>query len=156
MDEITRDLPTPVTREEQYLAKAAGMNVEIPKPITRTEKYLQAVANSGGGSGGGGAFILRPTAEELTRQNNGAIVCTTNFDEMAKAVESGALVYVVFPESFSSSGIDVKEVLLLLNCAQAYNGDTLVIAARFLDFDEVPSNALGRILFVNGAYVMNL
>ena len=39
----------PITRREQYLAKAAGQNVQIPdEPITREEEYLDAIAKSGG------------------------------------------------------------------------------------------------------------
>lgn len=45
----------PITREEKYLAKAAGQSVEVPEPITRKEMFLDAVAKRGGGSGGGGA-----------------------------------------------------------------------------------------------------
>ena len=44
----------PITREEKYLAKAAGQSVEVPEPITRKEMFLDAVAKSGGGSSGGG------------------------------------------------------------------------------------------------------
>lgn len=43
----------PITRKEQYLAKAAGQAVEIPaEPITREEAYLEVIANAGGGGGG--------------------------------------------------------------------------------------------------------
>lgn len=43
----------PITRKEQYLAKAAGQDVEIPaKPITREEEYLEAIAKKPGGGGG--------------------------------------------------------------------------------------------------------
>lgn len=48
----------PITREEKYLARAAGQSVEVPEPITRKEMFLNAVAKSGGGSGGGGADLL--------------------------------------------------------------------------------------------------
>lgn len=44
---------TPITREEMFLAKAAGQDVETPTPITRREMFLSQI--SGGGSGGGGA-----------------------------------------------------------------------------------------------------
>lgn len=43
-------LPTPITREERYLAKIAGEDVDIPPaPITRTEQYLAAIVEGGGG-----------------------------------------------------------------------------------------------------------
>ena len=35
---------TPVTREEMYLAKIAGADVQIPAPVTRKEQYLAAIA----------------------------------------------------------------------------------------------------------------
>lgn len=47
------NLDEPITREEQYLAKAAGMDVTTPAPITRKEKYLAAIAENGGGGGTG-------------------------------------------------------------------------------------------------------
>ena len=43
---------TPITRQESYLAKIAGDDVEIPStPLTREEAYLARIAE-GGGSGG--------------------------------------------------------------------------------------------------------
>lgn len=61
-----KGLPTPIPRKEKYLAKAAGMDVEIPKAITREEIYLEAIAN---GSGGGGGFT--PTESQLAAMNSG-------------------------------------------------------------------------------------
>lgn len=45
----------PITREEMFLAKAAGEDVNVPAPITRREKYLAKIAENGGGGGGGGS-----------------------------------------------------------------------------------------------------
>lgn len=42
------ELPEPITRDEKYLAAAAGMEVETPEPITRVEKYLSAIAEGAG------------------------------------------------------------------------------------------------------------
>lgn len=36
----------PITREEMFLAKAAGRNVDPPTPITRKERFLQAIIAS--------------------------------------------------------------------------------------------------------------
>lgn len=44
-------LPTPVTREELFLAKLAGEDVETPTPVTRKEMFLEAAAQGGGGGG---------------------------------------------------------------------------------------------------------
>ena len=44
------NLPEPITRDEKYLAKAAGAyDKELPEPITRVEKYLNAIADGAGG-----------------------------------------------------------------------------------------------------------
>lgn len=50
----------PITREETYLAKAAGQNVKTPEPITRVEHFLKnlidhisQIGNGGGGGSGG-------------------------------------------------------------------------------------------------------
>jgi hypothetical protein len=39
----------PITREEMFLAKAGGQDVETPEPITRREKLLQGIIGNGGG-----------------------------------------------------------------------------------------------------------
>lgn len=45
-----QNLPEPITREEKYLAKAAGAyDEELPDPETRVEKYLNAIAEGAGG-----------------------------------------------------------------------------------------------------------
>ena len=41
----------PITREEMFLAKAGGQDVETPEPITRREKLLQGIIDNGGGGG---------------------------------------------------------------------------------------------------------
>lgn len=53
---MANNLPNPESREESYLAKAAGVSgAQIPeKPLSRKEQYLNAIANNGGGGGGGG------------------------------------------------------------------------------------------------------
>jgi hypothetical protein len=61
---MANELPDPITRDEKYLAKAAGVEVDIPTPITREEKYLNAIAE-----GGGGGFT--PTEQQLAAMNSG-------------------------------------------------------------------------------------
>lgn len=70
MDAITREEKilsgeslTPITREEMFLAKAAGQAVSTPKPITRKEMFLSRIQ---GGSGG----------VQITDDNNGNVVIT--------------------------------------------------------------------------------
>lgn len=43
--------PEPITRKEVFLAKLAGMEVETPVPFTRRERFIEeAAVNGGGGS----------------------------------------------------------------------------------------------------------
>lgn len=62
---MANELPNPITRDEKYLAKAAGVDVDIPTPITREEKYLNAIAEGGGGGG------FTPTETQLEAMNSG-------------------------------------------------------------------------------------
>ena len=62
---MANELPNPITRDEKYLAKAAGVEVDIPTPITREEHYLNAIAEGGGGSG------FTPTQAQLDAMNSG-------------------------------------------------------------------------------------
>lgn len=61
---------TPITREEMFLAKAAGQDVKTPEPITRKEKFLSKI------SGGGGAVsscklpqVIDGTVTEITAED---------------------------------------------------------------------------------------
>lgn len=58
-------IPDPITRQEMFLAAAAGADVKLPPPLTREEIYLEEIANkpSGGGAvdsvnGKTGAVVL--------------------------------------------------------------------------------------------------
>lgn len=44
----------PESRKEAFLAKAAGESVETPEPESREEWFLNKIAEGGGGGGGGG------------------------------------------------------------------------------------------------------
>lgn len=67
------NIPEPITREEMYLAKAAGVNINITMldPITRKERYLHALAESGGGGGSSVAV------ESLSVTENGTTTAPT-------------------------------------------------------------------------------
>lgn len=45
-------MSNPITREETFLAAAAGDSVTLPKPITRVEQYLKRIAERTGTGGG--------------------------------------------------------------------------------------------------------
>lgn len=62
----------PITREEMFLAKAAGEDVNIPAPITRREKYLAKIAENGGGSGGLPAVTASDVGAVMRVQNGTA------------------------------------------------------------------------------------
>ena len=62
---MAENLPTPVTNEEKFAARAAGMVVDVPTPVTRMEKYLNAIGEGGGGGG------FTPTQEQLDAMNSG-------------------------------------------------------------------------------------
>lgn len=64
---------TPITREELFLAKAAGMDVDTPEPITRREMFLSQIS---GGSGGGSS----PVVEPLTVTENGTYTAPSGVD----------------------------------------------------------------------------
>lgn len=42
----------PITREEMFLAKLAGQDVQTPEPITRKEMLLSKAIENGGAGGG--------------------------------------------------------------------------------------------------------
>ena len=71
------NIPTPVTRQEQYLSAIAGEDHGIPKePITREEQYLAAILENGGGGGGTGHGIpAGGTKGQVLKKRSG-----TNYD----------------------------------------------------------------------------
>lgn len=78
---MTTELPEkPENREEVYLAKIAGENVEIPaEPLSRKEQYLAYIAENGGGGGGTSDF------NELANRpkyNNADMTGSTNIPEV--------------------------------------------------------------------------
>lgn len=82
----------PITREEMYLAKAAGENVNIPEPITRKEQYLKKIAEnggSGGGSGGGGG-----SSGTMVVHANQTGTLDKTWQEIFDAMANGTSVYI--------------------------------------------------------------
>lgn len=56
----------PITRKENFLARAAGDDGIELEPITREEHFLQKIIDSGGGGGGGSSNAVLYTAQSLT------------------------------------------------------------------------------------------
>lgn len=69
----------PITREEMFLAKAAGMDVDTPEPITRREMFL---SNISGGSG----ESADPVLQELSITENGEYLPSEGVDGFSKVV----------------------------------------------------------------------
>lgn len=82
------ELPEPITREEMFLAAAAGQNVNLPEPITRREKLLSAIvaAVAGGGTGGSGGGTVEAVLEELTITENGEYTPGAGVDGFSKVI----------------------------------------------------------------------
>lgn len=77
---MAEDLPEPASRKEQYLAKAAGMDVdELPTPASREEQYLNAIAEGGGGGGGTSNFN---DLSNRPKYNNTTMTGDTNIPEV--------------------------------------------------------------------------
>lgn len=92
----------PITREEQFLAKAAGYDVEPPKPITRTEMFLQKISDRPG-TGGGGDVDLGVTGATV-----GQTVKVSAVDENGKPTEWEAVDFSIPDDSHIESLIDNK------------------------------------------------
>ena len=57
---------TPITREEMFLAKAAGQDVKTPEPITRKEMFLSKISGGGGVSTCKLSQVIDGTVTEIT------------------------------------------------------------------------------------------
>lgn len=77
----------PLTRIEQYLAKIAGQDVAVPNvPLTRLEQYLAAIAENGGGS----SITVEPltvTSNGTTTASEGMAYSPVTVDVRLRAVE---------------------------------------------------------------------
>jgi len=67
---------TPITRKENFLARAAGENGLELEPVTREEYYLNKIAEGGGGGGGGGDY--EPKTNKVTVSDTDASIAPTD------------------------------------------------------------------------------
>ena len=73
---------TPLTREEYYLARMAGEDVQVPDPITREEEYMKGIADAINGDDD--VEIPEPiTREEEYMKNIANNVASAGSDEQA-------------------------------------------------------------------------
>ena len=103
----------PISREEHFLAKLAGKNVETPEPISRKEHFLQDIIDSGlGGGNGGGTIVteditITPTTEkQVVNRSSGKYInkVTVNSIPSEYIVPSGNL------DITENDEYDVREV----------------------------------------------
>lgn len=140
----------PITRKEQFLAKAGGQQVGDLKPITREEMFLQKIAENGGGSGGGaqadwnaaegeaGHVLNRPFWKEVVKKSltemmtgETTVTVTTvengglNFAQGAFGVAPDTTNYVIF------DGVEYE-------CTPYYDASVSTVVIGSFDFSEYP------------------
>jgi hypothetical protein len=103
---------TPITREEHFLAKAGGQDVEVPTPITRRETFLQGVIDaigSGGGGGGGGVLVVTATMGSggVTLDKTWAEINNADYPIIKFLAGGGTMLLPIFAVAQSSEAYDV-------------------------------------------------
>lgn len=121
------DLPTTDAKEVDVLCVENG------------ELKLRAGAGLGGG---GGSFVMRPALEELVFDE--PIVCSANYDELAKALEAGSHASIVFPAGMMGDGS--PDVISAVLCWGYMEGQGLFVALSLMG-EHV------TVVFTNGTYV---
>ena len=135
-------LPTPITREERYLAKIAGEDVDIPPaPITRTEQYLAAIVEGGGGIEVESLSITENgtyTAEEGKAYSpvNVNVPNTYAAGDEGKVVSNGALVAQTSDSVTENGTVDTTLISSLeVNVPQGGGGEATEKDVNFIDYD---------------------
>ena len=118
---MSEELPTPASRTESYLAKAAGEDVTIPeKPLSRLEQYLEAIAENGGGGGGGGTsnfnqLTNRPKYNGVTMTGNTNIPQVKTYTAGSGVDITGNAISVdtttIQPKLTAGSNISITDIL---------------------------------------------
>lgn len=124
---MANELPNPITRDEKYLAKATGMEVDIPTPITRVEEYLNAIAQGSGTSGG--IILVGETTTAL--EDNATTNPITVDGQSYTAQPNDAVIYqnkeflfdgTKWHEFGDLSGLSSKDIGSMTNYAKAQTG----------------------------------
>ena len=128
---------TPITRKEQFMAKAAGQDVTPPEPITREEMFLSDIAEHEEGQGGGGSLCVTFTAD------GNSATCDTAFDDIIVAISAGKWVYAM---------LDGKPTIYQLSSLSTGDDNP---AYNFVDFCFVYFDSYGNLswegMSLNGA-----
>lgn len=115
----------PLTREETYLAKAAGQSVNLPDPVTRREMYLKAIAENAGG--GGGASIT--VDSELSGTSTNPLQNRAIFSALDSKVEMNATATLVY---LNRNGTRITMADSSLNFMAIYNLFTSAFKTYFV------------------------
>ena len=89
----------PITREEQLLSAAAG-NGTAPTPITREEYFLAEIANGGGGGGGG--IVYEMTEEEIG--GNPIHTLHASYNQIVANIENGGIPFACIKTEYEEDG----------------------------------------------------
>jgi len=114
------DIPTPKTREEHYLAKMAGADVDTPEPKTRQEHYLKEIAENGSG----GVFFVPFTGSENAPSTNISL-------EEIVAASANKQVIATFKDSNN-----VTWFLTLMYIAQTDNEEPRISFSKRMEYDS--------------------
>ena len=117
-------LPEPLTREEMYLAKAAGQAVTTPDPITRKEMYLEAIAEGGGGGGG-------VTVEPLSVTENGTYTA-----DAGKAYSPVTVEVPRFYGTYATGEINIISEVNSIEITHNLDADCLVCCLQRVNDDK--------------------
>lgn len=112
---------TPITRKEMFLAKAGGASVETPTPITREEMFLSQISGGGGGGSGdsdGLNIAYGDTAPEDTTK------LWVKTSEPSKVTASTIPAFTTFESLETLTGLSFPSSSCgVVNCAYALYGD---------------------------------
>ena len=157
----------PITREETYLAKAAGQNVKTPEPITRVEHFLKNlidhISQIGSGGGGGGSGSAESVQSDWNQNDPAAsdyVKNRTHYEEGSGAtIEWDGSVDAENPMGWTKISDDAptKEELLsaTLHLAMPGNSITGAITEENLIIFSVENGDSFNYTEINGILVVN-
>ena len=115
----------PITREELFLAKAAGMNVQTPTPITRVEKFLDRIGKTGGNAD------LSEVYNQLDQLSK-AIADKADKSALSLGFGSDGKLYIMISGAPYGNGVEINGTVVP-------SGSVAVISWDFGELTEIPS-----------------